>query len=400
MPRMPERPAVHAHRATRLLAALGVVAALAAAPARAQEVKIGVVATLSGPAASLGQQLRDGFALGVDQAGGKLGGLPTSITVIDDELKPDVAVTKVRGLLEGEKADFIVGPIFSNILLAIFKPVTESGAILISPNAGPSTYAGRACNASFFVTSYQNDQPHAVSGKFAQDSGYKRVYLIAPNYQAGRDALAGFKSQFKGEIVEESYVPLTSMDFQSDIAKIAADKPDAVFAFMPGGLGINLVKQYRQAGLANIPFLSTFTVDESTLPAEGDAALGFYTGASWTPDLDNAANKAFVAAFEAEYKYIPASYAAYAYDTARLMDAAIKQAGGTADKAKLINALATVKFDSVRGPDFSIGKNHYPIQDFYLAQVAKRPDGKYQTEMRKTIFTRDVDPYAAECKMH
>jgi branched-chain amino acid transport system substrate-binding protein len=188
MPRMPERPAVHAHRATRLLAALGVVAALAAAPARAQEVKIGVVATLSGPAASLGQQLRDGFALGVDQAGGKLGGLPTSITVIDDELKPDVAVTKVRGLLEGEKADFIVGPIFSNILLAIFKPVTESGAILISPNAGPSTYAGRACNANFFVTSYQNDQPHAVSGKFAQDSGYKRVYLIAPNSRASSRA--------------------------------------------------------------------------------------------------------------------------------------------------------------------------------------------------------------------
>ena len=226
---------------------------------------------------------------------------------------------------------------FSNVLQAIFKPVTESDAILISPNAGPSTYAGRGCLRNFFVTSYQNDQPHAVSGQFAQDSGYKRLFLLAPNYQAGRDAIAGVKSKFKGEIVGEEYVPLTQMDFQAELAKIAAAKPDAVFAFMPGGLGISLVKQYRAAGLANIPFLSTFTVDESVLPAEGDAAAGFYTGADWTPDLDNPANKKPSSRhFEAKFKYIPASYAAQAFDAALLIDAAVKQAGGTADKAKLI----------------------------------------------------------------
>ena len=231
--------------------------------------KIGVVTTLSGPAASLGQQLRDGFQLALDQFGNKLGGQPVELTVLDDELKPDVAVTKVRGLVESGKADVVVGPIFSNVLLAIFKPVTESGAVLISPNAGPSTYAGKGCVKSFFVSSYQNDQPHSVSGQFAQDSGYKRVFLMAPNYQAGKDALAGFKSKFKGEVVGEEYVPLTQMDFQSVIASIAAAKPDAIYAFMPGGLGVALVKQYRQAGLAGIPFLSTFTVDESDIARAG-----------------------------------------------------------------------------------------------------------------------------------
>jgi branched-chain amino acid transport system substrate-binding protein len=370
-----------------------------AAAAQAQPVKVGVVAVLTGPQAPLGQQVRDGFALAVEQLGGKLGGVAAEVTVIDDEMKPDSAVNKVRAYVEREKPAFVVGPVFSNILLAIFKPVTESDAILISPNAGPSAYAGKACVKNFFVTSYQNDQPHSVSGQFAQDSGFKRVFLIAPNYPAGKDALTGFKSKFKGEVVDEVYVPLTNMDFQSEIAKIAAAKPDAVYAFMPGGLGIALVKQYRQAGLATIPFLSTFTVDESTLPAQGEAALGFYTGGAWAPDLDVPANKAFVAAFEAKYKYVPASYAAQAFDAALLIDAAVKQAGGAGDKAKLIAALETATFASVRG-NFKIGKNHYPVQDFYLAQVAKRADGKYQTEIRKKIFSSDVDPYAAECKMN
>ncbi|HEX3349198.1 MAG TPA: ABC transporter substrate-binding protein [Acetobacteraceae bacterium] len=382
----------------RVFLTLAFLAAIAASASAQSPVRIGVIATLSGAAASLGTQLRDGFQLGVDTLGGKLGGVPVAVSVIDDELKPDVAVTKIRNLLDSEHASFVVGPIFSNILQAIFKPVTESDAILISPNAGPSTYAGRACNSGLFVTSYENDQIHAVMGKVAQDKGYKRVFLLAPNYQAGRDAINGFKSAFKGEIVGEEYVPLNQLDFQSELAKIAAAKPDAIFTFMPGGLGINLVKQYRQAGLSNIPFLSNFTVDESVLPAEGDAALGFFTGADWAPNLDNPANKAFVAAFEKKYGYVPGSYAAQAYDTALLIDSAIRGAGGLGGKTKLEAALEKADFKSVRG-NFKFGVNHYPVQDFYLAQVAKRADGKYETEIREKIFSNDVDPFAAECKM-
>src|SRR6266511_846485 len=187
------------------------------APAEAQEkLKVGVIATLSGPPTVLGQQLRNGFQLAVKDLSGKLGGREVEIIVQDDELKPDVAVGKARALVERDKVDFVVGPIFSNILQAIMKPVTEGNAILISPNAGTSNFAGKECNPNFFVTSYQNDQVFGVAGKHAQDSGIKKAFLIAPNYQAGRDALAGFKSHFKGEIADEVYVPLNQPDFSAE----------------------------------------------------------------------------------------------------------------------------------------------------------------------------------------
>src|SRR3989440_2456029 len=256
------------------LAAAAVLLGTAVSPALAQEkIKLGVIVTLSGPAAALGQQVRDGFALGVKDLGGKMGGRDVDVVVVDDELKPDAAVTKVKGLVERDKVDFVVGPIFSNSLQAIHKPVTDTKTFLISPNAGPSSYAGKNCSPYFYVTSYQNDQVHEILGKVAQDRGYKRVYLLVPNYQAGKDSAAGFKLDYKGEIVEETYMPLGSLDFQVELSKIASLKPDALFTFMPGGMGVNLVKQYRQAGLAEkIPVLSAFTVDESTLPAQQDAA--------------------------------------------------------------------------------------------------------------------------------
>ncbi len=246
------------------LATMAVLLSVTAGTAVAQEkIKIGVIVTLSGPPAALGAQVRDGFALAVRDLGGKMAGREVEIVNVDDELKPDGAVTKARGLLERDKVDFVVGPIFSNILLAIHKPVTENKTFLISPNAGTSNYAGKDCSPFFYVTSYQNDQVHQILGKVAQDRGYKRVYLMVPNYQAGRDSVAGFKLDFKGEIVEESYLPLNTIDFQPELTKINSLKPDALFTFMPGGLGVNLVKQYRQAGLADrIPVLSAFTVDE------------------------------------------------------------------------------------------------------------------------------------------
>src|SRR6266700_3431127 len=287
------------------LAGLAVLLSLAAGQAIAQEkIKVGVIVTLSGPAAVLGQQARDGFALAVKDLGGKMGGKDVEVVVVDDELKPDGAVTKAKGFLERDKVDFVVGPIFSNILQAIHRPVTDSRTFLISPNAGPSSYAGKNCSPFFYVTSYQNDQVHEILGKVAQDRGYKRVYLLVPNYQAGKDSAAGFKLDYKGEIVEESYMPLGSLDFQPELTKINSLKPDAVFTFMPGGMGVNLVKQYSQAGLS-VPVLSAFTVDESTLPAQQDAAVGMFGGADWAPNLDNPQNKKFVAAYEAAYNGVP-----------------------------------------------------------------------------------------------
>ena len=382
-----------------LLAATAVV--LGGSPALAQDkLKVGVIATLSGPPAVIGQQLRNGFNLAVKTLGGKLGGRDVEVIVADDELKPDVAVAKVKALVERDKVDFVVGPVFSNILAAIMKPVTEGGAILISPNAGTSNFAGKDCNPNFFVTSYQNDQVFGVSGKHAQDTGIKKVFLMAPNYQAGRDALAGFKAFFRGEIADEVYVPLNQLDFSAELSKIAAAKPDAVYVFLPGGMGVNFVKQFRQAGLANtITFLSAFTVDESTLPAQQDAALGFFGGANWAPDLDNPQNKAFVAAYEKEFGAVPATYAFQSYDAALLIDSAVRQVqGNVANRDALRAALMKADFKSLRG-GFKFNSNHYPIQDFYLVKVAKRADGKFETQIVKKVFENHADPHAKDCTM-
>ena len=381
------------------LAGLVVLLGAATGQATAQEkIKIGVIVTLSGPAAALGQQVRDGFALGVKDLGGKMAGKDVEIVVVDDELKPDAAVNKVKGLLERDKVDFVVGPIFSNILQAIHKPVTDSRTFLISPNAGPSSFAGKECSPFFYVTSYQNDQVHEVLGKVAQDRGYKRMYVLVPNYQAGKDSAAGFKLDYKGEIVEESYMPLGTLDFQVELTKIAAARPDALFTFMPGGMGVGLVKQYRQAGLADrIPVLSAFTVDESTLPAQQDAALGMFGGSNWAPNLDNPPNKKFVAGFEAAYNIVPGTYAFQAYDAAMLIDSAVKaMKGNLSDKAAVSVALKKADFTSLRG-DFKFNVNGYPIQNFYLTKVARRPDGKFQTEIVEKVFENYGDRYARDC---
>ena len=385
----------------KLPIALAIAALGVATQAAAQDkVKIGILTTLSGPPATLGVQQRNGFQLALKTLGNKLGGREVELIIQDDELKPDVAVGKAKAFVERDKVDFVVGPIFSNILIAMMKPVTDGGAILISPNAGTSNFAGKECNPNLFVTSYQNDQVHEVLGKYAQDKGIKKAFIMAPNYQAGKDSLAGFKRYFKGDVVDEVYVPLNQLDYSAELSKISAAAPDAIFVFLPGGMGVNFVKQFRQAGLADkVTFLSAFTVDESTLPAQQDAALGFFGGANWAPNLDNAQNKAFVEAYLKDYNAVPGSYAFQAYDAAMLIDSALKATGGKTDnKDALRAALAKADFKSLRG-SFKFNTNHYPIQDFYLVKVAKRGDGKYQTEIAQKVFENYSDPHAKDCAM-
>jgi branched-chain amino acid transport system substrate-binding protein len=382
-------------RTTAMVAAAGF-----AATAAAESIKIGLVATLSGPPAALGEHMRDGFMLGLKHAGGKFGGAETEVITVDDELKPDSAVDKVKALIERDGVDIVAGVVFSNVMAAIFRPVTESEVFLISGNAGPSIIAGENCSPFFFSASWQNDQMHEVMGKHAQDTGYSRMFLIAPNYQAGKDSIAGFKRYFEGEVVEEVYTALDQIDYSAELARIAAAKPDAVFAFLPGGFGVNFVKQYRQAGLAEtIPFLSAFTVDETTLPATQDAAIGLFSSSEWTSGMDNEANNKFVADFEAEYGYVPSLYAAQGYDAAQLIDSAVAKVGGDlSDKEAFGAALEAADFDSVRG-DFSFNNNHFPIQDFYLVKAVKREDGKFTTEIVEKVFDDYGDVYADKCKM-
>jgi branched-chain amino acid transport system substrate-binding protein len=376
-----------------------VVVVVASAAAAQEKIRIGLIYTLSGPPSVLGQQSKNAFELAVKDLGGKMGGKEVELFAVDDGLKPDVAIQKVQELLERDKVDIVVGPIFSNILQAIHKPVMDSGKILISTNAGASSFAGAACNPNFFVTSYQNDQIYAALGKIANEKGYKRVYALVPNYQAGKDALAGFKSTYKGTIVEESLVPLNSLDFQADLSKLGSLKPDALFTFMPGGLGIRLIKQLNQAGMkGKIPIISAFTADEATLPVLGEDADGIFGALTWAPTTNNPQNKKFVAAYEAAYKAIPASYAMQAYDAAMLIDSAVRATKGNMSDTKALSAaLKKADFKSLRGP-FKFNVNGYPIEDFYLTKVVKRADAKYQTSIVEKVLANNADPYAKDCK--
>lgn len=376
------------------------LSALMATGAFAEDLKIGMVVTLSGPPAALGQQIVDGFQLALDEKGGMLGGQKVNLVIEDDELKPDVALLKATSLVEREEVDFVVGTVFSNMLQAIFKPIVESETFLISPNAGPSTFAGRNCNPYFFVTSYQNNQNAEVSGMIANEEGYENVFAMVPNYQAGRDNMEGFKQTFEGTVSQEVFTPLGHQDFSAELARISTSSADAVFTFMPGGMGVRLVNQFTNAGLGDsMKFMSVFTTDETTLPGQKDAAVGMLAAGSWAPDMDNEANNAFVADFEAKYGYIPGSYAMQAYDTASLIDSAVASVGGDlADKDAVRAALKAADFTSLRG-DFSFSNNHYPIQDFHMLTVVKRDDGKFHTSFVRTIADDYADSFREECKM-
>lgn len=387
------------HLKSALLATSILAGAAPMAHADDDVVRVGLVYTLSGPAAVLGEHSRDGFLLAMEKLDNKLGGKPVEIIVVDDEQKPDIAVSRARELVESKEVDFVVGPVFSNIVNAIVGPVTDGGAFLISTNAGTSNLAGAECNPDLFVTSYQNDQMHEVSGKYAQDQGFQNVFLLAPNYQAGKDALAGFKHSYTNGIAGEIMVPLGQLDFSAELAQIAAMQPDAIYAFMPGGMGVNLVKQFNQAGMTGTPFLSAFTVDETTLPAQQDAALGLSGGSNWAPDMDTPESRDFVENFIAAYDRVPAVYAMQAYDAAMLIDSAVSAVeGNLSDRDALREALKAADFTSLRG-DFAFGPNHYPIQDFYLTKVVKRDDGLYSTSIDQPIFEDYADNYAADCTM-
>ena len=375
--------------------------ALAATTAHAQSpLKIGFMAELSGPQGALGQDQYDAFMLVVERNGGKLGGVPVQVLREDSQLKPDVATQIVQKLIEKDNVPIITGITFSNVMMAVHKPITEKGVFLIGSNAGPAPIAGAQCSPFQFITSWQNDTQAEVVGKYATDKGYKTVIGMAPNYQAGKDFVAGFKRYYKGELIDEIYTPLNQPDFAAELAQVAAKKPDAVYVFYPGGLGVNFVRQYQQAGLlGKIPLLSTSTTDGSTLPAQKETALGVISGTHWGPDFDNPANKQFVSEFEAKFNRIPSQYAAQSYDAALLLDSAIgKVKGNVADKKAFQTALEAADFKSVRGP-FKFGPNHFPVQDMHVFEVAKDAKGRISLKTLATPLKSHSDSYASLCKM-
>lgn len=374
--------------------------ALCAAHA-AETVKVGFLSTLSGPAAGLGTDIRDGFQLAIKQLGGKLGGLPAEVIIADDKQDPNTAKQVTERFLKKDKVDFMTGIVFSNILLAVAKPVFDHRTFYISPNAGPSQLAGKDCNPYFFNVAWQNDNYAEAMGKWASDKGIKSVVTVVPNYPAGKDMVSGFKRYFNGRIADETYTKLGQLDYAAELAQLRATRPEGVFVFLPGGMGINFIKQFVAAGLSrDIQLIVTgWQADEDTIPAVGEALLGTFNAAHWAHDLDNPANRKFVAAYEKEYRRLPSVYSAQGYDAAMLMDAAVRNAKGKlGDKAALRKALEAAAFDSVRGK-FRFNSNHFPVQDYYLRVVHKDKQGRITNKLMGTIFTNHADAYVGECRM-
>ncbi|MCA8933074.1 MAG: ABC transporter substrate-binding protein [Rhodospirillaceae bacterium] len=390
------------HR-TRLAAAAVTAAALLAPTVAdaADEVRIGMVTTLSGPGSGLGIDIRDGFMLAITQRDGTLGGLPVEVVEGDDTREPDVARTLVQRMIERDRVDIITGIVWSNLALAVMPTIARNEVFFISANAGPSALAGEQCNPWFFNVAYQNDNNHEAMGQAMSDMGYATAVILAPNYPAGQDSLTGFQRYYNGEVLEEIYTQLGQLDYAAEIARIRDAAPEAVFFFYPGGMGINFIQQYVQAGLADtIPFFGpAFSFDQTILAAVGDAALGRSNTAQWSPDLDNPANAEFVADFIAAYGRIPSLYAAQGYDAALLIDSAVAAVDGAVeDRDAFRTALEAAEFDSVRG-EFRFNTNHYPIQNFYLREVVRNDDGELTNRIVGTVFEDHGDAYAEACSM-
>jgi len=367
----------------------------------AEPVKIGMVTTLSTKAGYLGEEVRDGFKLAIDQEAGKLGGVPVELLVEDDGRKPEKAKQIAERFMKRDGVKIMTGIIFSNVAIAVVPKVVESDVIYISANAGPSLLAGQGCHKNYFNVAYQNDNLDEVVGQYVTENGFKNVYLLAPNYPAGKDHLAGFKRYYKGNVAGEVYTKLGQSDYAAEIATLRAAKPDAVFFFLPGGMGINFLKQYSQAGLSKtIPvFGPAFSFDERLLKAVGPAALGVKNGSQWTHDLENPANQQFVQAFRKAYGRTPTLYASQGYDAARLIASALKAVKGDVSKLDTLReAIRKADFDSVRGK-FRFTANQHPIQDMYIREVVQTADGTYTNKTLKAVFKDHGNAYIQDCKM-
>jgi branched-chain amino acid transport system substrate-binding protein len=386
----------------RLLMGTAALVALGVAPAGAQQpVKIGFVSTFSGPTAVIGNDMRNSFELALDHLGRKMGGKPVEVIYEDDQQKPEVGVQKSQKLVESDKVDFVIGYIWSNVLLASLKPVVDSQTFLISANAGPSQIAGEQCSPYFFSTSWQNDQTPQAMGTYMTQKGVKTAFLIGPNYAAGKDMLTGVRTTFKGQVIGEELTKWPDqLDFSTELSKVRAAKPEAVFVFYPGAAGVQFLTQYAQSGLkGQIPLYTAFTVDAITLPLQKDLALGVPGAQEWVNDLPNDANKKFVADFRSKHKNYPSFYGAQSYDAANFVNSAVVAVNGDLTKKDAMRAeMRKANYASVRGP-YKYGNNHFPIQNFYLQDVVKDAEGNLTLKTVATIVKDSQDQFHEKCPM-
>jgi branched-chain amino acid transport system substrate-binding protein len=385
----------------RLALASTMLLALSTGTQAADQIKLGVMTPLSGPISPAGAETKRGIDLALEELGQKLGGLPIKVTVVDDKTNPAEAVQGASKLIDEAKVDFVTGLSASNTLIPVFKTFTEAGVFLVGALAGPLQFAGKECHPNGFFVSFTNDDWPAAVGKYMSDKGVKSAFFIGADYQAGYEHVGSAIRYFKGKAIGPLYTPLAQLDFAAELARIRAEKPDAVFAFLVGAGGVAFVKQYSQAGLqGQIPLYSEDPVaNPLTFPAQGDAALNIIVGTNWNEDLDNPGNKRFVSAFVKKHGRSPATFAALGYDAIKLIDSAVKAVDGKIENKDAVRAaLRKANFESVRG-SFRFSNNHYPIQNLYIVQIEKDAKGNLKSVLKDTAIKDWQDPYHQECPM-
>ncbi len=376
-------------------------AALSLSASAADKIKVGFLSTLTGPISGISSDLRDGFNLVLELNGGKFGGLPAEVVFGDDQQNPDVGKQVFDRMVRRDRIDIVTGTMFTNVMAAIAPTAFSNKVFFINANAGPAEFAGENCNPFYFSTAWQVESMDEAMGKYVTDKGFERVFLLAPNFPVGREHLDGFKRMYKGPIVGETYTRLGQLDYSVEIGQIRAAKPDAVFVFLFGNMGINFIKQYHQAGLSNeIPLFGPgFTFDDDTIRAVGEPIVGSLNASHWNEDFDNPANKRFVAEFERVYNRKPSIYAAQGYDAAQLIDAAVRDAEGQIkDHDRFRAALLQANFESVRGA-FRFNTNQNPIQNLYLREIVREPDGRIVNRTVGLLLENHEDPYVGQCDM-
>lgn len=383
----------------RVLLAAMVMLAWAGA-GRAEPVKVGLILTMSGPSSTFGRHARDGFQLAVKQLRGRLGPDPALVSVIDDGRDPAKAGSLTDAFIKRDKPQFLIGPLFSELFPPVLKALDGSGALLISPNAGPAALAGKRCRPDVFVMSQQDEQPIEVMAKFAEERTLKRAIIVATAGEEAETAATAFKRSFKGEVADRLLIDAQTLDYSDAINRIDLLRPQVVFLHLSGPAGPRFMTQLRKSGASDgLLLLGSSGFDEADLPELGAAAAGVYSAGNWALGLQTPENTAFVTAFEAEYGYRPGAAAMHSYDAAHLIDRALNLVGGNmTDKVALAEALRQAEIESPRGK-FIFGNNNVPIQDLYLTRVEKREDGRIVTEVVKQMFAQYGDHYAAECTM-
>lgn len=391
-------------RAAAALAGAVALAVAAAGPAVAQqELRIGYLTTNSGSAAIIGKHVVNGWTLGLahqgwQKDGDKIAGVPLRMFYADDQFKPDVALKEVERMVKNDKVHMIGGFLWSNIMLAVRQAMFDNKVLMMSNVAGASQFSGKECTPMFISTSWNNDQTAVVSGTLLNEDKIKTVWAMAPNYQAGKDVITGFRSEYKGQVLGQTMFKLGESDFQADISRIRAEKPEAVFFFGPGAMGISFLKQWAASGVGKeIKLYTLFTVDWISLPAVGEAALGTFHTNQWNIDSPNEVNQKFIKDYVAKFGHMPSHFAQQSYDGPGLLAAALKATGGKFDDPiAFMKAMRHTKYPSVRGPyDYNV--NGIPIQDFYKREVVKGPDGKLAIKTVGTVFKNHKDPYWQDC---